>query len=143
MEIEPEKVQELFIDSHQKTIERLPSYKTNLNKLTSYVVSNGAKFAKYKDFCSTGNYNGYIETDKTVFFDTAFENICKTLKIDSKLFLQDLKCHGYLDREPGRVSKRVKIGQRRVTCYCVYNEPHEQNDVSVKTEKKKIKRKKA
>ena len=31
----------------------------------------------------------------------------------------------------------------RVTCYCVYNEPHEQNDVSVKTEKKKIKRKKA
>lgn len=143
LEIEPEKVQELFIDSHQKTIERLPSYETNLNKLTSYVVSNGAKFAKYKDFCSTGNYNGYIETDKTVFFDTAFENICKTLKIDSKLFLQDLKCHGYLDREPGRVSKRVKIGQRRVTCYCVYNEPHEQNDVSVKTEKKKIKRKKA
>ncbi len=71
------------------------------------------------------------------------DNICKTLKIDSKLFLQDLKCHGYLDREPGRVSKRVKIGQRRVTCYCVYNEPHEQNDVSVKTEKKKIKRKKA
>lgn len=143
LEIEPEKVQELFIDSHKKTIERLPSYETNLNKLTSYVVSNGAKFAKYKDFCSTGNYNGYIETDKTVFFDTAFENICKTLKIDSKLFLQDLKCHGYLDREPGRVSKRVKIGQRRVTCYCVYNEPHEQNDVSVKTEKKKIKRKKA
>ena len=138
-------VREMLIDNHKQVVKEFPSWLSNLDDLFAYVSRNYRRFNKrnseYEDL--PDNYDGIDTARELIIITTVFDEFCKKLKIDRRLFLHSLKVNGYLKCPHDRYYTTQNVNGLRCKCYYIYKSRQSVPDTNIKSKTKSTKKNKS